>query len=133
MRTVPCVGAIVLDDLGRMLLVRRGTEPGLGLWSLPGGKVESGEDDSQALVREMAEETGLLVTVGPLVGAVRRPAPGGGLFEIRDYACTVHGGELRPGDDAADAQWVPCCELAGLPMVDGLLETLRGWNVPGVG
>ena len=74
---IPCVGAVIKDDQGRLLLVKRGHEPGAGLWSVPGGRVEPGETDSEALVREMREETGLTVQAGPLLGSVRRPAPGG--------------------------------------------------------
>lgn len=133
MKATPCVGAIVLDGAGRLLLVRRGTPPGKGLWSLPGGRVEDGETDAQALARELAEETGLDITVGPLVGSVFRPAPDDGVYEIRDYACIAHGGALRPGDDAEDVRWIPPEELPAMQLTDGLLEALREWNVPGVG
>lgn len=132
MRSTPCVGAIVLDGEGRLLLIRRGTAPGKGQWSLPGGRVEAGESDAQALVRELAEETGLEAAVGPLVGCVRRPAPDGGTYEIRDYACIVHGGVLRAGDDAEDARWIAPELLADLDLTHGLLDALREWNVPGV-
>ncbi|MCF2529857.1 NUDIX hydrolase [Yinghuangia soli] len=132
MRATPCVGAIVLDGEGRLLLIRRGTPPGKGLWSLPGGRVEEGETDAQALARELAEETGLQATVGPLVGSVLRPAPDGGVYEIRDYACIVHGGTLRAGDDAEDVRWASPEELLLLPLTGGLLDALREWNVPGV-
>jgi 8-oxo-dGTP diphosphatase len=71
------VGAVIKDDQGRLLLIKRGHEPGAGLWSLPGGRIEPGETDAEALVREMREETGLTVQAGPLLGTVRRPVPGG--------------------------------------------------------
>src|SRR5579875_2965008 len=54
---IPCVGAIVKDDAGRLLLIRRGHEPDAGLWSVPGGRVEPGETDEQALVRETTPPT----------------------------------------------------------------------------
>ncbi|MET7301422.1 NUDIX domain-containing protein [Embleya sp. NPDC005575] len=132
MRLIPCVGAIVLDSEGRVLLVQRAKLPGEGQWSLPGGRVEEGETDAVALAREMVEETGLQVTVGPLVGSVLRPAPDGGMYEIRDYACTPHGGVLRAGDDADAVRWVATGALSRLDLVDGLLDALREWNVPGV-
>ncbi|MFI1578418.1 NUDIX hydrolase [Embleya sp. NPDC020630] len=132
MRLISCVGAIVLDSEGRVLLVRRAKMPGEGRWSLPGGRVEEGETDAVALAREMVEETGLEVTVGPLVGSVLRPAPDGGTYEIRDYACTPHGGTLRAGDDADAVRWIAAGELGRLDLVDGLLDALREWNVPGV-
>ncbi|HMA45799.1 MAG TPA: NUDIX domain-containing protein [Frankiaceae bacterium] len=124
---VPCVGALVRDGAGRLLLVRRGNEPGRGLWSLPGGRVEPGESAEQALVREVREETGLLVTVGPLVGRVERPGPGGVVYDIADHACRTVGGTLRAGDDAAEVRWVG--GLAGLPLTEGLAETLDAWGV----
>ncbi|MDN5931257.1 MAG: NUDIX domain-containing protein [Pseudonocardia sp.] len=111
------------DSAGRLLLIRRGNEPGRGLWSVPGGRVEAGEDDAAALVREMAEETGLAVSPGRLIGRVTR-----GPYLIADYACTVLGGELRAGDDALDARWCSAADLATLPLVDGLVETLAGWG-----
>jgi 8-oxo-dGTP diphosphatase len=120
---VPCVGALTYDSDGRLLLIRRGNDPGRGLWSLPGGRVEPGEDDAAALVREMAEETGLVVRPGPLVGRVQR-----GPYSIADYRCTIVGGELRAGDDALDARWCDAAALAALPLVRQLLETLTEWD-----
>jgi 8-oxo-dGTP diphosphatase len=153
-RLIRCVGAVVHDDHGRLLLIRRATDPGRGRWSLPGGRVEQGESDAQALRRELLEEVGLPVLVGDLVGSVRRPAPDGAVYVIFDYRCAVapstpdHGSDrwnsagapdrtdgsdigppLRPGDDAADARWVSSAEYAGLPVVDGLTETLAEWSV----
>ena len=127
---IPCVGAVISDDAGRLLLIKRGHEPGKGLWSIPGGRVEAGESDAAAVVREVREETGLAVAPGRLIGTVRRPAGGdGGVFDIRDYAAAVTGGTLVPGDDADDAVWAGPAELGTLPLAEGLLETLRSWGV----
>jgi ADP-ribose pyrophosphatase YjhB (NUDIX family) len=123
------VGAVIKDDQGRLLLIKRGHEPGAGLWSLPGGRIEPGETDAEALVREMREETGLDVQAGPLLGSVRRPAPGGNVLDIRDYGATITGGTLRAGDDAAEARWVAPGDLAGLPITEGLVEALTDWGV----
>ncbi len=128
---IPCVGAVIKDERGRLLLIKRGHEPGAGLWSLPGGRIEPGETDAEALVREMREETGLAVTPGPLLGRVQRPGRGGDVIDIRDYAATVTGGALRAGDDAADARWVDDRELATLAVTEGLLEFLTEWGVLG--
>lgn len=125
---VPCVGGLAYDEHGRLLMVRRAHDPGRGRWSLPGGRVEPGEDDAAALVREMAEETGLAVVPGPLVGRVRRDAAGGLSYDIGDYRCVVTGGVLTAGDDAADARWCSAADLAALPLVDGLLDVLRDWD-----
>ncbi|WP_020662439.1 NUDIX domain-containing protein [Amycolatopsis benzoatilytica] len=122
-----CVGGIVFDDQGRLLLVQRGHEPGKGLWSLPGGRVEPGETDFQAVVRELREETGLDVRPHTLAGSVLR-----GRYDIHDYSCTLTGGTLTPGDDAADARWADAAGLAALDqaglLTDQLLVTLRDWN-----
>lgn len=120
---------MIRDDAGRLLLVRRARAPGAGCWSLPGGRVEPGETDQQALAREVAEETGLDVAVGRHVGSVERPGPGGVVYAIADHECTVLGGELRAGDDADDAAWCTVGELDGLPLTAELLEQLRAWDV----
>ena len=130
---IPCVGAIVADGEGRLLMIKRGHEPGAGLWSIPGGRIEPGETDAEAVVREMTEETGLTVQVGRLIGRVRRPGLNGTVVDIRDYAATVIGGTLRAGDDAADARWVAPGELASLEITEGLIDALAGWGVLGTG
>ncbi|TDB92540.1 NUDIX domain-containing protein [Actinomadura sp. 7K534] len=126
---VRCVGGIVQDGDGRLLLVKRARPPGEGLWSIPGGRVEPGEDDAAALVRELKEETGLDVVVGALAGTVERPGPGGVTYEIHDYAATVAGGTLRAGDDAAEARWIAPDALGDLPVVPGLLDALVLWGL----
>jgi 8-oxo-dGTP diphosphatase len=127
--TIPCVGALVYDRRGRLLLVRRAHEPGRGLWSLPGGRVEQGETDHQALIREVAEETGLRVRPERFVGRVTRPAPSGAVYDIADYACELEGAERPvPATDADDARWVTAADYAQLPVVTGLTETLTRWG-----
>jgi len=128
---IPCVGAVVKDAQGRLLLIKRGHEPGAGLWSLPGGRIEPGETDAEALVREMLEETGLTVEPGRLIGSVKRQGRGGDVIDIRDYAATVISGTLRAGDDAADARWVNVADLGSLAVTDGLIEALTAWRVLG--
>ena len=128
---IPCVGAVAMDVHGRLLMIKRGHEPGAGLWSIPGGRIEPGETDAEALVREMLEETGLTVEVGRLLGRVRRPFLDGSVIDIGDYAVTVTGGTLRPGDDAADARWVAAAELNSMEITEGLIEALTDWGVLG--
>jgi ADP-ribose pyrophosphatase YjhB (NUDIX family) len=123
---------VVRDEQGRLLLVRRANEPGRGLWSIPGGRVEPGETAVEAVVREVAEETRLPVVVLGLAGVVERPAPGGMVYVIEDHVARLASGvdpaSVRAGDDALDAAWVPVEELEGLPCVDGLLAALRAWR-----
>jgi ADP-ribose pyrophosphatase YjhB (NUDIX family) len=127
---VPCVGAIVHDPAGRLLLIRRGHEPGRGLWSVPGGRVEPGETLAAAVEREVREETGLTVRAGAPVGTVRLPGPGV-VFDVTDLRCVLDpaGQEPTPGDDADAVVFADAATLAGLRCTDGLLDTLRGWGV----
>ena len=122
-RLIACVGGLTYDDAGRLLLVQRANEPGRGLWSVPGGKVERGERAADAVVREVHEETGLQVAPGELIGRVVR-----GPFAIADYRCTVVAGPLQAGDDALDARFVDRAAMAALPLVDGLLAALGEWD-----
>jgi 8-oxo-dGTP diphosphatase len=121
----------VTDEQGRLLVIQRGHDPGAGLWSIPGGRIEPGETDAQALVREMLEETNLQVKVGRLIGSVHRQGLGRMVIDIRDYAAMIIGGTLRAGDDAADARWVTAAELARMEVTEGLIEALTEWGVLG--
>ncbi|MQA10813.1 MAG: NUDIX domain-containing protein [Pseudonocardiaceae bacterium] len=127
-RRIRSVSGIVFDSAGRLLLAQRGSGPAIGLWSLPGGKVESGETDEQALIRELREETGLYVTVGRLRFTVHRPSAGS-VYEIHCYDCAAHGGQPRPGDDATALRWVDAAAFQALDaegsLTEGLGVTLR--------
>lgn len=113
-------------------MVQRAHDPGRGLWSLPGGRVEPGESDAEALRRELIEETGLTARIGALVGTVERPAADG-VYLIFDYACEPTGGELRAGDDAVAAAWVDAAQFAALQgageLTAQLAGTLAEWGV----
>ncbi len=100
----------------------------MGEWSVPGGRVEFGESLAEAARREMAEETGLDVVVGDVIGWVERVSPEYH-FVIVDFAVTVVGGTLRAGDDAADARWVAVDDLSSLKLVEGLLSFLQEHHV----
>jgi 8-oxo-dGTP diphosphatase len=128
-RPIRCVGAVIRGADDRLLLIRRGHPPAEGLWSLPGGRVEAGESDHAALIREIAEETGLVIEPVAFLGNVERPAPGGAVFDIHDYEAIVTGGALVAGDDAADARWVSHAGIADLPLTAGLAEVLTAWHV----
>ncbi len=121
------VAAVVFDDRDRVLLIERGRPPGVGQWSVPGGRVELGESLAAAVAREVAEETGLVVEVGPLVEVVERIIEGdGGTYHyvILDYLADLRGGSLAPGDDVRAARFVDDHELDHLPLTDGLRPVL---------
>lgn len=109
------VGAVIVRD-GQALIVRRGHEPRKGEWSLPGGRVELGESLIEAVRREMSEETGLEVAIGPMLETfdrVHRAADGRIRyhFVIIDYLCAPIGGVERAGDDAEALAWVRADEI----------------------
>lgn len=115
------VSAVIFDEEGRVLLVERGRPPGLGLWTVPGGKVEPGELLEAAVRREVAEETGLVVRVGPLVTVVERiDLEAGYHYVILDFLAEVEGGQLVAGDDARTVRFCDRAELEALPLTDGL-------------
>lgn len=124
----PAVGAVVLDDGGRLLVVLRSNPPAAGRWSLPGGSVEPGEGVRDAVRREVAEETGLEVAVGDLVGFVE-VRDDRHHYVILDFAARVLGGELRAGDDAREVAWMTRSELDAAGATDDLPEYLAEHGV----
>ena len=118
-----CVGGVALSD-DRLLMIRRGRGPAQGEWSIPGGRVEWGETLVEAVVREVAEETGVPVACAELVGWVERITDAFHMV-ILDYL-VVPLEEVDPvaGDDAAEAAWVPLHEVTELNLVEGLAEFL---------
>lgn len=131
-RPTVAVGGIAFDDQGRVLLIQRGRPPSAGRWTIPGGRVESGETLAEACARELAEETGLVVQVGPLVEVLERIGrdPDGNAdsgstalqyhFVILDFLVHVRGGRLAAAGDARDARWCTTADLAALPLTEGL-------------
>jgi 8-oxo-dGTP diphosphatase len=124
---LPIVGVgVALIENDRILLVKRGREPGRGLWAVPGGKVHYGEPMRDAARREMREETGLDVEVGDVVW-VGEYIEGDDHLVLIDFAGSVIGGKLQPADDADDARWVPLEEAASYPLtltMYDLIDTL---------
>lgn len=112
-----------------ILLVRRRNPPGEGKWSVPGGRVRPGERLSEALSREVEEETGLQARPGPFLGWVERlgddrvPYH----FVVLDFRVEILGPtHPTPGSDASEAAWVPVADLHAYDLVDGLEEFLLG-------
>ncbi|HVM03174.1 MAG TPA: NUDIX domain-containing protein [Acidimicrobiales bacterium] len=119
-----CVGAVAVHG-ERLLLVRRGRGPAAGEWSVPGGRVDRGETLAEAVLRELAEETGLDGVCDELVGWVERIGAGEH-YVILDFRVSVlDAAEPVAGSDAAEAAWVPLSEVAELRLVDGLAEFLH--------
>jgi 8-oxo-dGTP diphosphatase len=134
-RPVIGVGAVVLDA-GRVLLIKRAHEPLKGQWSLPGGGVELGETLEQAAAREVQEETGLDVEVGPIVEVLDRIMrdPDGHVehhFVLVDFVCRVSGGILSSASDADAADWVPLDALPDYGVADVTMAVIRKAAVRG--
>jgi len=128
-RPVIGVGAIVLDG-DRVLLIKRAHEPLKGQWSLPGGGVEVGETLEQATAREVREETGLDVEVGPIVDVIDRIArdQGGRVehhFVLVDFVCRRSGGTLCCASDADAAEWVAVDALARYGVAEVTVAVIR--------
>lgn len=124
---VPVVGVgVAVVDQGRVLLVKRGRDPGKGLWAVPGGKVRRGEPIAEAARREVLEETGLEVEVGEVIWVGEHLSEQHHIVLI-DFAGTVTGGTLRAADDAEDARWVELSVAEDYPLtltMHELIETL---------
>jgi 8-oxo-dGTP diphosphatase len=123
------VGAVVFQG-EEVLLVRRGHEPAMGLWSLPGGLVELGETLEAAIIRELAEETGLRVTILGVAAVLERVFrdPDGGIayhYVLVDFLCEYAGGELAAGSDSTAARFVPFKEMPQLEMPDFTMEAIH--------
>ena len=122
-RPIVGVGAAVLDEAGRVLLIRRRFEPLAGQWSLPGGMLEVGETLEAGVAREVAEETGLQVAVGPVIEVFDRIMRDAGEkvqfhFVLVDYLCRPIGGSLAAGSDVDAAEFADPAHLAAYGLTE---------------
>ena len=122
------VGAVIVAD-GKVLIVKRKYEPLAGQWSIPGGAVELGETLEDSVAREMLEETGLEVAVGPVIEVfdrITRDDQGNVQyhFVLVDYLCWPVGGELQPASDVAAARFVEPSELEQYQLTVKAIEVI---------
>jgi ADP-ribose pyrophosphatase len=123
------VGAIVIND-GKVLLIRRGIEPSLGMWSIPGGTLKLGETLQQCAAREILEETGITIKVGACIYVfdfMERDGKGKIKFHyiVIDYEAKYISGVAKGADDAAEAVWFKPEDLDGLHVTKNTLAALK--------
>jgi 8-oxo-dGTP diphosphatase len=128
-RPIVGVGAVIVDE-GKVVLIRRKYEPLKGHWSLPGGTVEVGEALEDALAREMIEETGLVVDVGPVIEVFDRIMRDEQRrvryhFVLIDYLCWPSGGTLRAGSDVDAAIWADPAALAEYSLTEKATSVIQ--------
>ena len=127
MTPVVAVGAVIVVDPAHIVLIRRGRPPGKGTWSFPGGRVFGGELLSAAARREVLEETGLDVEIGPLVEVIELIGDDHH-YVVHDYVARLRGpiSDLRAGDDADDARVVAVAELESYNVTELVMRVVRG-------
>jgi len=128
-RPILGIGALIFQGK-RMLLAQRGKQPLMGLWSLPGGVLETGETLVDGIRREVREETGLDVKPLEIATVFERIIPDADgrteyHYVLIDYICRVTGGEAQPASDVSALAWVTEEELTGYPLTEGTLPVIR--------
>ena len=128
-RPIVGVGGVIVDG-DRVVLIKRKYEPLAGRWSIPGGTLEVGEPLEEGTARELLEETGLSVRVGPVIEVfdrILRDETGRVKyhFVLVDYLCRPIAGDLQAGDDVSDAVWVPFGGLVPFDLTDKAIEVVR--------
>ena len=135
-RPVVGIGGVIIDG-GRTLLIRRGSEPLRGEWSIPGGTLELGETLEEGVARELLEETGLVVRVGELIEVFDRIYAEDGKiaaqvqkkprfhYVIVDYLCERIGGEARAGSDVTEVAFAREEELGKFYLTETATRILK--------
>jgi ADP-ribose pyrophosphatase YjhB (NUDIX family) len=123
------VGAVIIEN-ARVLLVKRAHPPLEAQWSIPGGVLEVGEMVREAAIREVREETGLIVEPGDLLGVYDRVLRNAEQrvqyhYVLIDFLCRPAGGELQAADDATEVRWYSCEELPVLRLAEDTLDVIR--------
>ncbi len=123
------VGAIIIHD-GKMLIVKRGSDPGKGKWSVPGGLVELGETVKEAVEREVLEECNLKVEASHLIDIVDNIIrdKNGRIkyhFIILDFFAKLRGGKLKPNSEIIEAKWVPIDEVERYDLTNTFREFMK--------
>lgn len=134
-RPIIGVGAIIFSN-NRVLLARRGQDPGKGEWSLPGGAAEVGETLAQAVVREVKEETGLTVRPTEMVKTLERifyDNQGRVRYHyvLCDFLCEIVSGQIFPASDADEVEFVPLDDLSAYRVAALTQEVIREALTPG--
>ncbi len=116
------VGGIVLNE-GKVLLVKRGKQPGYGKWSIPGGMVELGETLSEAIKREVHEECGIEIELADVVAVLERVIRREDErvryhYVLVDFLGYWRGGDLQPASDILEARWADPAEMETLEMTE---------------
>lgn len=115
---IPCVGVVCIKEAS-VLLIRRGNAPMAGRWSVPGGRIEPGETAEEAALRELGEETGVEAA---LLGKIEDFTLGG--YAIAEFAARWERGEVRAGDDALEARFVPLNALEDYALTEDLKRVI---------
>jgi len=125
-----CVGVLCYKD-EHILMIQRGTAPRKGEWSIPGGRIEAGESERTAALRELMEETSITADLGDKIATI--PAVFEGYnYRLHDYIASYVSGDPVAGDDAADCRFVPISEVADMELWpktrDIILEGYKIWK-----
>jgi 8-oxo-dGTP diphosphatase len=123
------IGVVIVKD-GKIVLIKRGNDPGKGKWSIPGGIVELGENIQQTVIREAKEETCLDVANPLLVDVVENVEVDGVAkvkyhYVIVDYLVHVVGGQVAAGSDAEELRWVPFDEVENFALTSSFRHFFR--------
>ncbi len=122
------VAAVVRDERGRVLVVRRGHPPSEDRWAFPGGRVEAGESPAGALRREIREECGIEVDVGPLLFVAQIATPEQE-FAILDFGCHMTAGTLVAGDDSRESRFLTEEALYHRRLAAGMASAVRARRI----